>query len=213
MAQPIGDHVIRWAGVGPSGEPVPPAERRGTLAGSGASPHAWALCRTRGCTNAAAWAGPQARRTTAHTAHPVTVTEQTTRHEHGRVMLACRWSEPGGASSILMASCTPVSSSLTRLGWLHTHAYALCRPLPSAAAASRRCRRDRPVPIPTPGVQLTSISHVEDIASMMAAVPGNRAAIGQHYNCCSDRTITFTGEQRARPVGGSACAATACAWV
>jgi hypothetical protein len=40
-------------------------------------------------------------------------------------------------------------------------------------------RSDRPVPIPAPGVQLTSLSHVEDIASMLAAVPGNRNAIGQ----------------------------------
>ena len=49
------------------------------------------------------------------------------------------------------------------------------------------------MPIPAPGVQLTSLTHVEDVAAMLAAVPGNRAAIGQHYNICSDRAITFNG--------------------
>ncbi len=33
-----------------------------------------------------------------------------------------------------------------------------------------RVLRDRPVPIPAPGVQLTSISHVEDVAAMLAKV-------------------------------------------
>jgi len=56
-----------------------------------------------------------------------------------------------------------------------------------------RISRDRPVPIPAPGVQLTSITHVEDIASMVVAVIGNDAAIRQHYNVASDRTITLTG--------------------
>lgn len=49
------------------------------------------------------------------------------------------------------------------------------------------------MPIPTPGVQLVTLTHVEDVASMLAAVRGNKAAIGQHYNVCSDRAITFQG--------------------
>jgi len=53
------------------------------------------------------------------------------------------------------------------------------------------------VPIPTPGIQLVTLTHVEDVASMLAAVPGNKAAVGQHYNICSDRAITFQG---ARPL-------------
>lgn len=53
--------------------------------------------------------------------------------------------------------------------------------------------RDRPIPIPAPGLQLTSLTHVEDVASMLAAVPGNSKAIGQSYNVCSDRTYTFDG--------------------
>lgn len=57
-----------------------------------------------------------------------------------------------------------------------------------------RILRDRPVPIPTPGIQLTSISHVEDLADMLARVPGNKAAVGQHFNLCSDRCITLDGE-------------------
>jgi nucleoside-diphosphate-sugar epimerase len=54
----------------------------------------------------------------------------------------------------------------------------------------------RPVPIPVPGIQLTTLTHVEDVASMLAAVPGNEAAVGQHFNVCSDRCISFVGEYR-----------------
>ena len=54
-------------------------------------------------------------------------------------------------------------------------------------------RRDRPVPIPAPGVQLVNLSHVEDLAEMMAAVPGNPAAVKQHFNLASDRFITLDG--------------------
>ena len=36
-----------------------------------------------------------------------------------------------------------------------------------------------------------------DVASMLAAVPGNKKAIGQMYNICSDRAITFTGITKA----------------
>lgn len=43
------------------------------------------------------------------------------------------------------------------------------------------------------GIQLTSISHVEDVAALVAAAVGNPAAIGQHYNACCDRTITLDG--------------------
>jgi nucleoside-diphosphate-sugar epimerase len=43
------------------------------------------------------------------------------------------------------------------------------------------------------GIQLTSVSHVEDVAALVAAAVGNAAAIGQHYNACGDRTITLDG--------------------
>ena len=42
-------------------------------------------------------------------------------------------------------------------------------------------------------MQLTSISHVEDVAEMMAAACNNENAIRQHYNACSDRTYTLDG--------------------
>ncbi|KAK9813920.1 hypothetical protein WJX73_004793 [Symbiochloris irregularis] len=56
-----------------------------------------------------------------------------------------------------------------------------------------RIIRDRPVPIPGDGLQLVNLSHVEDLANMMASVIGNDAAKGQHYNLVSDRYITFDG--------------------
>lgn len=56
-----------------------------------------------------------------------------------------------------------------------------------------RIIRDRPVPIPAPGIQLVNLSHVEDLANMMALVPGNPAAVKQHFNLASDRAITFDG--------------------
>lgn len=56
-----------------------------------------------------------------------------------------------------------------------------------------RVIRGRAVPIPEPGVQLTTLTHVEDVAGMIAAAVGKQKALGQHYNVCSDRCITFTG--------------------
>lgn len=60
-----------------------------------------------------------------------------------------------------------------------------------------RILRDRPVPIPGPGIQLTSLSHVKDLAAMLALVPGNEAAKGQHFNIVSDRCITLDGIAKA----------------
>jgi nucleoside-diphosphate-sugar epimerase len=56
-----------------------------------------------------------------------------------------------------------------------------------------RIMRGRPVPLPAPGAQLVTLSHVEDLAAALAAVPGNAAAVGQHLNLCADRAITHTG--------------------
>ncbi|CAG9466572.1 unnamed protein product [Pedinophyceae sp. YPF-701] len=56
-----------------------------------------------------------------------------------------------------------------------------------------RILRDRPVPIPAPGTQLTSISHVEDVAEMLALVPGCEAAKGEIFQLCGDKAITFDG--------------------
>lgn len=72
----------------------------------------------------------------------------------------------------------------------------------TAAPPAPSSRSDRPVPIPAPGVQLTNLSHVEDLADMLARVPGNYAAMREHFNLVSDRCITLDGERRA-----AACAA------
>jgi len=56
-----------------------------------------------------------------------------------------------------------------------------------------RILRDRPVPLPAPGIQLVSLTNVSDAASLLAAVPGNSAAIKQHFNLTSDRAITHEG--------------------
>lgn len=54
--------------------------------------------------------------------------------------------------------------------------------------------RDRPVPIPGSGMQLTNISHVRDLSSMLSlAVENSAAANGKIFNCVSDRAVTFDG--------------------
>jgi len=56
-----------------------------------------------------------------------------------------------------------------------------------------RIVRDRPIPIPAEGVHLTQLGHVRDLAQAMAAVLGNKQAIGQIYNISGDRSVTFNG--------------------
>jgi len=73
------------------------------------------------------------------------------------------------------------------------HAVLCAQPELCCAVLCCASCRDRPVPIPAPGIQLTTLSHVEDLADMLAAVPGNDAAVGQHFNICSDRCISFDG--------------------
>jgi len=61
-----------------------------------------------------------------------------------------------------------------------------------------RVSRGRAVPIPAPGVQLVTLTHVEDAAEMLSLVPSNAAAAdGQQYNVCSDRAVTFVGIAKA----------------
>jgi nucleoside-diphosphate-sugar epimerase len=60
-----------------------------------------------------------------------------------------------------------------------------------------RIVRDRPLPIPGNGLHLTQLGHVYDLAVAMAAVLGNRQAIGQIYNISGDRFVTFDGLARA----------------
>ncbi|KAJ4795434.1 chloroplast stem-loop binding protein of 41 kDa [Rhynchospora pubera] len=57
-----------------------------------------------------------------------------------------------------------------------------------------RIVRNRPVPIPGSGMQLTSISHVRDLSSMLTlAVEKPDAANGNIFNCVCDRAVTFNG--------------------
>lgn len=51
----------------------------------------------------------------------------------------------------------------------------------------------RPVPVPFAGTNLVSLSHVEDLACMMAAAVGNPNAIGQAFNLTSDTPLTHAG--------------------
>ncbi|KAI9119226.1 hypothetical protein K1719_009901 [Acacia pycnantha] len=57
-----------------------------------------------------------------------------------------------------------------------------------------RIVRDRPVPIPGSGLQLTTISHVRDLSSMLTlAVEKPEAANHSIFNCVSDRAVTLVG--------------------
>jgi nucleoside-diphosphate-sugar epimerase len=60
-----------------------------------------------------------------------------------------------------------------------------------------RIVRDRPIPIPGNGLHLTQFGHVQDLAAAMAAVLGNRRAVGQIYNLSGERSVTFDGLARA----------------
>lgn len=54
--------------------------------------------------------------------------------------------------------------------------------------------RDRAVPIPGSGLQLTNISHVRDLSSMLtSAVTNPEAACCNIFNCVSDRAVTLDG--------------------
>ncbi|KAG1338469.1 chloroplast stem-loop binding protein of 41 kDa a, chloroplastic [Cocos nucifera] len=60
-----------------------------------------------------------------------------------------------------------------------------------------RIVRNRPVPIPGSGVQLTNISHVRDLSSMLSlAVDKPLAANGKIFNCVCDRAVTLDGMAR-----------------
>ncbi|XP_078149454.1 chloroplast stem-loop binding protein of 41 kDa [Carex rostrata] len=57
-----------------------------------------------------------------------------------------------------------------------------------------RIVRNRPVPIPGSGMQLTSISHVRDLSSMLTlAVEKPEAACCKIFNCVCDRAVTLNG--------------------
>ncbi|GAB5037944.1 chloroplast stem-loop binding protein of 41 kda chloroplastic-like [Nannochloropsis oceanica] len=54
-----------------------------------------------------------------------------------------------------------------------------------------RITRGRPVPLPLSGDQFTTLTHVEDVAALLASVVDNPKAVNQIFNCATDRYITF----------------------
>jgi nucleoside-diphosphate-sugar epimerase len=53
------------------------------------------------------------------------------------------------------------------------------------------------IPIPGNGMHLTQLGHVQDLAQAMAAILGNKTAIGQIYNISGEKAVTFDGLVRA----------------
>lgn len=69
-----------------------------------------------------------------------------------------------------------------------------------------RIVRKRPVPIPGNGMQLTNITHVRDLSSMLSlAVESPGAAAGKTFNCVSDRAVTLDGMARLCAAAAGAC--------
>jgi nucleoside-diphosphate-sugar epimerase len=72
--------------------------------------------------------------------------------------------------------------------------YSLNKPLINCHFRNTGIVRGRPVPIPGSGLQVTNISHVSDLSSMLTlAVEKPAAANGSIFNAVSDRAVTFDG--------------------
>ena len=56
-----------------------------------------------------------------------------------------------------------------------------------------RIVRNRPIPIPGNGLYITQFGHIQDLATAMVAVLGNKNAVGKIYNVSGDRYVTFNG--------------------
>jgi nucleoside-diphosphate-sugar epimerase len=56
-----------------------------------------------------------------------------------------------------------------------------------------RIVRNRPIPIPGNGLHMTQFGHIQDLATAMVAVLGNKNAVGKIYNVSGDRYVTFNG--------------------
>lgn len=50
-----------------------------------------------------------------------------------------------------------------------------------------RACRNLPIPVPGNGEQLLSLTHVEDVANLIAATVGNSKAYGEVFNCGTDK--------------------------
>ncbi len=56
-----------------------------------------------------------------------------------------------------------------------------------------RIVRNRPIPIPGNGLHITQFGHIQDLATAMVAVLGNKNAVNKIYNVSGDRYVTFNG--------------------
>ena len=56
-----------------------------------------------------------------------------------------------------------------------------------------RAARKLPIPIPYHGDQLVSLTHVEDVCSLITCTIGNKKAENQAFNCATNRFITYRG--------------------
>ena len=54
-----------------------------------------------------------------------------------------------------------------------------------------RVVRDLPLPIPNKGDQAVSVSNSVDVVKMLAAVVGNPKAVGEVFNCGTDKVVTY----------------------
>lgn len=56
-----------------------------------------------------------------------------------------------------------------------------------------RAFRKLHIPLPMSGEQLLSLTHVEDVASLISTALGNPKAMNQVFNCGTDRYVTYKG--------------------
>ena len=54
-----------------------------------------------------------------------------------------------------------------------------------------RVVREKPLPIPNGGDQLVSLTNSVDVAKLLAAPVGNPAAVGEVFNCATDKTVGY----------------------
>jgi len=56
-----------------------------------------------------------------------------------------------------------------------------------------RIHRDYPVPLPMSSDQLVCLTHIEDVASLIATSLGHPKAMNEVFNCGTDRYVTYKG--------------------
>ena len=75
-----------------------------------------------------------------------------------------------------------------------THTIGPKSPLASREpSVFRKLELGRPVLVPAEGFPFVHLVHVQDVADLMASIPGNERAIGQTYNVASDEVTSVTG--------------------